>query len=261
MSDDIKNENDKEIIEDTAENEEDSNAQTQIYTTQQKQKDDAEKNDEEQAKTKFNLFTTVDRFGDLFFLNILFVLTSIPIITMGASIAAMYSVVLKMAKNEEGPVSREYFGAFKKNFKQSTICWIIILIIGVIVYLEYGTMLSAGQSTTGDILMVLIGIEMIILTVTLPLLFPLIVRYENTTGKMFLNSFILAVSNLGTWLAIVLAWAIPIAISALVPNLFLFTWYLWILILTSTIAYANAFSIWKLFEKLEKRGGHLTEQK
>ena len=241
----------KEIVENTDSTE-------KIYTSQQKLKDDQEKSEEEQAKAKFNLFTTVDRFGDLFYLNLLFILTSIPIITIGASVTAMYAVTLKMVKNEEGPVSKEYFKAFKQNFKQSTICWIILVIIGTIIYFEYGTMLAAENSRLGDVLMVMIGLEFIILTFILPLLFPLISRYENTTGKMFINSFVLSFTNLGTWFAIVISWAIPIALMALIPNLFAYTWYLWILILTSTIAYANAHTIWKLFDKLDSRGGKLT---
>ena len=53
------------------------------------------------------------RLTDLFILNFLFLICSIPIITIGASATALYSVTLKMAKNEESYIFSSFFRAFK----------------------------------------------------------------------------------------------------------------------------------------------------
>ena len=62
-------------------------------------------------------------------MNIYFVLTSIPIVTIGASFTALYTVTNKMVNDDEGPVKDEYFKAFKSNFKQSTIIWLIDMVM------------------------------------------------------------------------------------------------------------------------------------
>lgn len=77
-------------------------------------------------------YEVVSRIADLVVLNLLFVLCSLPIITIGASTTALYGVTKKMAENREGYIFRNYFRLFKENFKQSTIMWIILLLFALI---------------------------------------------------------------------------------------------------------------------------------
>ena len=48
----------------------------------------------------------------------------------------MYTVLWKMAKDEGGTVVAEFFKAWKKNFKQATILWMILLPIGLLTVFE-----------------------------------------------------------------------------------------------------------------------------
>ena len=61
------------------------------------------------------VFSFLSRLADLFWLNLLFVICSIPVITIGASSTALYYVTLKMAKDEEGYITRSFFKSFKEN--------------------------------------------------------------------------------------------------------------------------------------------------
>jgi len=74
---------------------------------------------------------------DLILLNFLFLLTSIPIVTMGASLTAMYAVNLRSIRYGDGYVVRTYFEAFKRNFKQSTLAWGILLAVAALLYVDY----------------------------------------------------------------------------------------------------------------------------
>ena len=73
----------------------------------------------------FNMDSPVMRFlsrvCDLMILNLLCLICCIPIITIGASITALYSVTLKMVKGEETYIVKGFFHALKQNFKISTI--------------------------------------------------------------------------------------------------------------------------------------------
>ncbi|MCI8892346.1 MAG: YesL family protein, partial [Eubacterium sp.] len=82
-------------------------------------------------KFAFNIESKLWKFfdyaGDLVILNLLFVLTSLPVVTIGASITAMDAVLFKMKEKRTDDVRREYFREWKANFKNSTIIWLFLL--------------------------------------------------------------------------------------------------------------------------------------
>ena len=67
---------------------------------------------------------------DIIVLNFLTVLCSLPIITLGASVSALYHTVRRMQR-DEGSLYRGFFRAFKDNFKQATLLWLVVLGTGV----------------------------------------------------------------------------------------------------------------------------------
>lgn len=84
----------------------------------------------------FKLNSPISRFLELVFdlalLNILFLITSIPIFTIGAGVKGMYKVTLAMVKDEEGPIFKYYLKGFKESFMRSTFVWIMFLIFGCV---------------------------------------------------------------------------------------------------------------------------------
>ena len=74
------------------------------------------------------------KISNLFLLNILWILFSLPIITVGASTAALYTVTLKMCRNKESYICRSFVQAFRKNFRQGTLIWLAYAGVGGILY-------------------------------------------------------------------------------------------------------------------------------
>ena len=60
------------------------------------------------------------------YLNLLWFVCSLPIITVGASTTALYAVTLKIARNEEGNITTQFFWAFVRDFRQATTLWLEI---------------------------------------------------------------------------------------------------------------------------------------
>lgn len=89
----------------------------------------------------FNMDSPVMRFlsrlCDLMILNILCLICCIPIVTIGASITALYSVTLKMVKGEDSYIAKGFFKGFRQNFKISTIIWLILLVIGALLAFDF----------------------------------------------------------------------------------------------------------------------------
>ena len=72
------------------------------------------------------------RIFELLLLNLLFVLTSLPLVTVGASMTALFAVNLKLVKNEESYIAKEYFRAFRQNLKPATISFLLFAVMGTL---------------------------------------------------------------------------------------------------------------------------------
>lgn len=72
------------------------------------------------------------RLGDIIILNLIFVVTSLPVITIGTALSALYAVAMKLARGEDPSILKEYMKAFKRNMKPATIMMLVIS-IGMIV--------------------------------------------------------------------------------------------------------------------------------
>ncbi len=130
-------------------------------------------------------------------LNVLWLLCSLPVITAGASTAALYSVTLKIAADTETNLTRDFFRAFRSNFRQATKLWLIMLAAGALlaadlIVLSRLRSVSAGASAVfWTLLMALIIAACVVYAIVLAYLFPLIAYFENSDGAMLKNAFLI----------------------------------------------------------------------
>lgn len=123
------------------------------------------------------LYRFLGKFWDLVKLNFMWLLFSLPVITIGASTVAAYSVAMKMVDDEEGYVARSFVSAFKANFRQGTVMGLVFLAATYAIYLDYEI---NRVSEEGSIILIVIGIVSVFVYVTAMLYaFPLLARYEN----------------------------------------------------------------------------------
>lgn len=135
-------------------------------------------------------FDFMGNIGDLIVLNVLFVITSIPVISMGVSLTALYQVVLRRQRGESNYVVREYFQAFKEEWKQSTVLWGIFLLTGGILLFDVFYV-----ENMGSILAVVIGCMIAAWGFVFSYTFPLQARFQNTIKNTFKNALFLSVRH------------------------------------------------------------------
>lgn len=139
----------------------------------------------------------LSRLFDLIVLNFLFIICCLPIFTIGASITAMYSITLKMVRNEECYIVRAFFSSFKKNFKTATLLWIPIFFIGLFfcadLYIIHNHLDPSFYFLRYPVMCMII-----ILCCGYLYLFPLLSFYENSTKQLIKNAFLLSLGHLPT---------------------------------------------------------------
>lgn len=119
-------------------------------------------------------------------LNLLWLLFSLPVVTIGAATAAAYSVTLKMVDDTEGYVGRQFIKGFKENWKQGIPMGILMLLCAYVVYLDFELF---NKIENNPIIFLIFGmIAAFVFTLAFLYAFPLSARYENTLFKTLKNS-------------------------------------------------------------------------
>lgn len=142
------------------------------------------------------LMRFLTKIADLMVLNILFCVTSIPLITIGASWTALYSVTLKMVRDEEGSVSRSYFRSFRQNFKQATLLWLGVLVVLALLVLDIRVLNGMTGGTAPGLLRVGVEILALLGIMVLQYLFPSLARFEASLADTLKNACMMALAHL-----------------------------------------------------------------
>ena len=149
-------------------------------------------------------FSYDSKFGQLFIklsygccLNILWLVCSLPIITIGASTTALYYTSFKIAKDEGSFITTMFFRSFRQNFKQATVIWLIMLATGVVIVADAVLLGRLRATSTGTaaviwtLLLACIFACIIAYAIVLTYIFPLLSIASNTTANMFKNAFLI----------------------------------------------------------------------
>lgn len=163
----------------------------------------------------------MNRISDLFILNILWIICSIPIITIGASTTALYSVDLKLLDNEEGYIIKSFFKAFKENFKKSTILWLFIILISIILGTNLVFWLKCNLSISYFTLPFIFFSLFIFLLVT-PYIFPLLTKTKCSIINIIKYCFFVSLKNLPYSMIITLFGVSVLFATIYFPAFFLF---------------------------------------
>lgn len=153
----------------------------------------------------------LNKMADIVLLNILWLVCCIPVITIGASTTAFSYLLLKIARDEENYVFSTFFRVFKENFRQATLVWGIFASIGTVLYLDFyvsGIMTESYRSILGILFLAILFLIMS----TMFYAFPIIAFFENSTKKVFKNSFYMAMAYLPYTLLIVFINLCPVII-------------------------------------------------
>lgn len=149
----------------------------------------------------------------LVFLNLLTMLFCLPLVTAGASLAAMHYIIMETMEGRGGGLLGEFIMRFKQNLRSATRVWLILAVSGAFLYLDY-RILSSEQAGFPKGALIPVYAAAIILTAVSVYALPLTARFENPTAATLKNAAILAVAYLPRTLVMMIIYAV-------VPYLFL----------------------------------------
>ena len=200
----------------------------------------------------FNLDSPILRvlgtLADMCLLNIMTILCCLPVFTAGASITAMHYVLLKMVRNEEGYVWKDFWKSFKENLWQGMAIGSILLIF--VAFFLVDCYIFKGMVETVSVPMLAIaGAFALFLYMIYLYAFPLLAHFHNTVLGTIKNAFFVGVIAFPQTILMMIVTALPIVLiyqyAQILPLIIMFGF--------TAPAYFCAWMYSKTFKKIEPK--------
>ena len=195
--------------------------------------------------------TALGKLSDLVFCNILFILCSLPVVTIGASLTALYRCTLSIAADtEETTIIRQFFKAFRRSFRRSTLLWLICLGAGALLFL-YSLAVKALPAAWYRSYRVTWFLLLFLFLAGAQYLFPLQAACDLGVKATLKTAWLLSIAAFPMTLSALLLPVAAFYLSFLMnPDAFHIMLYLWTFVILAVIAYLKSFFFHRAFRKL-----------
>ena len=182
----------------------------------------------------------MERVFNWMLLNLLWLLTSLPVLTVGASTAALIDVTRRMEQGEDPAVFREYFRAWVRHARQATLVWIAVLAAVLWLLLALQVCFASGSALLLPVA-VAEGALLLAVVLSLPYGFALCLQPETRFREIVKTAMITALRRLPWSVALAVTGILPWAVTLLFPGAFpfLFLFLFWLFAGVSAIAFVQ----------------------
>ena len=192
------------------------------------------------------LYKFMQSLWDILKLNFMWVIFCIPIVTIGGSTIAAFSVLLRMSEDQEGNVIKDFWKAFKENWKQGILIGLLPPICFEAVFLDF-QLYNAVEN--GGLGILIVGcFSAYIFIFCLIYVFPLLARYDNTVINSIKNSFRIGMKFFGRTFLLLAIIAVEVLIIFWNPT----TKFVGALIGPACIMYTISGVAMHIFRKIEE---------
>lgn len=150
-----------------------------------------------------HLMIVMSQITDCIFLSLFFMLGCVPVVTVGASFAALYDAMCRGVRSGEKNTWQRFLHAYRENWKAGILPTLIFLAAAV--GLGYGVIQcwnAAVHETISWGLFAGIALVATVVVGVLSVLFPMLSRFRNSFGALLKNTVVLALANLPRTLAL-----------------------------------------------------------
>ena len=127
--------------------------------------------------------------ADVMILNLLFIATSLPLVTLGASLTALNFTAIRIATGKCHNVSADYFRSFRKNFWQATVVALVIVFLAAVMAAWYVVVPTLALGAVVELIVLAVwyvlafNFAMMVLFV-----FPYLASFEGSTREVLGNA-------------------------------------------------------------------------
>lgn len=140
------------------------------------------------------IYKFMSRLLDMLKLNTMWLICSLPIVTIGAATTAAYTITLKMVDEEEGYIAGPFLREFKANLWKGSAIGVIQMVVMYTIFLDFQLYRVSEEYST---LCLVVGVIAVVLSIThFIYAYPLLARYENSIINTLRNSHSISIKFL-----------------------------------------------------------------
>ncbi len=162
------------------------------------------------------LWRALNLIADIVILHFLWLVYSLPLVTIGASTTALYYATMRRIRTNEGQVTSNFLKSFRENFRQATILWLIAAAVGAVLWLDLNFCTTWGGTACKVMLagcfLLLIPCWMVLLY-----LFPILAKFTASIYDTFKNALLMSIRHLPMTLLLTFLWATVWLMLAVFP--------------------------------------------
>lgn len=189
---------------------------------------------------------------DLILLNLLFLISCLPIITIGASVTALHYVTLKIARKEAPAIWASFWKSFRENFKAATLIWLVILLVAVLLIFDYWASPVLMPAFAGVMRPVILVLALLFFCIVI-YIFPILSRFVCTGKQAVKNALLMAFGHFPQTMLLLVIYGFFPLLCLISSNLFLTISSLFLICGFSVMALAAGKVFDKLFSSYEVR--------
>lgn len=195
------------------------------------------------------LIKGLSRIFDCLLLAVLTIICSLPVITIGAAMSALYDVMIKMVLDRDQGIFKAYFVSFKENFKKGTLIWLACLVGIVFVGANYYLLnleIAGIEQWMRTVILVLVFVVTLLMSFVLIYVFPLQARYDNPVGTTLKNALFVSIVQFPRSIGLFLLNGLMVGLGAFAPAVI----PLLLILEFSAVAFFTAYNMVKVFVAL-----------
>lgn len=203
----------------------------------------------EQRMSRTKILGFFDVIGELIMCNILWMLCSLPIVTIGASSVALFTCTHKILARE-GVRPATFFTAFRRSMKQASIVWLFTFVVFLMITANLYLM-PALEPRWRSALIAALGVILLVVLLESAHIFPLIAanRSEQSYTKLITMAFALGIRYLPLTVSSVVVQILPAVLFIAFPRLFLYACAIYAVFGIALTSLYHAFIITRIWKK------------
>lgn len=195
------------------------------------------------------LMRGLTRLADVMILNLIFIATSLPVVTLGASLTALNFTAMRIATGECNAVTGDYFRSFRRNFRQATVIGLLLALLIAVLAAWYVVVTNLAFGPLAELILLAIWYVLAFnFAAAVLFVFPYLASFEGRTRDVLRNARLLSWKHPLTTLAALAIITLGVVVTVFCPQA---TGYglFWFLIDFAAIAVANGFLFARVFSK------------
>ena len=168
-------------------------------------------------------YRLLEKFTNILLLNLLWIISCLPIITIFPATVAMFGVVRQWNQNKEPNIFKSYFFFFKENFLRSFIYGIIWFVLAFLLYFN----VTVSLEMSGAFMMIMVSILMffsLLFIMASVFLLPIMVHYEMSWINYIKNAILFSITQIKTTIFCVLILLVSVLMTYILPISFVIIW-------------------------------------